>query len=265
MEIKRKPTALLLAGAYGVWELFAKPIWNLNVERVAERGNIDDALLGAGRMSDVIASIASYLPSSFGLGFVAGAVIFAYWDNVAAWGRRLRGREARPDMRAWIGNMWPHFDPENRNFELWISLINVGDVPLQLKRLEGTAKIVSMGGTFDLTEPRFHQKLDAFIERAHYATVAVRFDAPAKFWSCLPDMFIWNSPHTSLRLDEFAVVMQSADGTEKIVKGWDSMRLTAGEWEVRSVQTFPLFSSKEEQERFQTAMGNVVKRFGMKL
>jgi hypothetical protein len=85
MEVKRKPTALVLAGLYFAWELVGRPIWNLNVERVAEEGQFDTTLVEGAPVLEWAARALDYLPHSFPAGFVAGAIIFAYWDTWTAW------------------------------------------------------------------------------------------------------------------------------------------------------------------------------------
>jgi hypothetical protein len=262
---KRKQTAWWLAGAYFVWTLVIQPIWNLNIEKLAEKNGVDGMVAEFAPMT-WLQNIWSYLPSSFAAGFVAGALIFSYWDNIVAFVRNGRGKKPERDMRVWIGNMWPHFDPEHRTIELWLSLVNVGTEPLRLVRPQGMVKITSAGGTFELRNPRFQDTLDhdAVFQRANYTSMSVRFDVPAKIWAALPDMFIWRSPRTIMHLDEFSIIMAAEDKTEKVVKGWDSMRLTTGDWEICSRETFKMFESPEDKEKFQKSLGAIAKIFGTK-
>lgn len=72
----------------------------------------------------------------------------------------------------------------------------------------------------------------------------VKFDVPPNLWDIYPDMFIWNQPRTCFELAELTIIIESEDGAEKAIKGWESMRLTAGQEEVRSVESFPLLKKE---------------------
>lgn len=262
---KRKQTAWWLVGSYVVWTLVIQPIWNLNIERAAEKGGVDGVVAEFAPMTWV-REIWSFLPSSFAAGFVAGALIFSYWENIVGFIRGVGGKKPDRDMRVWIGNMWPHFDPEHRTIDLWITLVNVGTEPLKLVRPQGLIKITSAGGSYELSRPRFQQSPDegVFYSRGVYSTIAVRFDVPSKIWSSLPDMFIWRNPRTIMHFEEFSIIMAAEDLTEKVVKGWDSLRLTTGDWEICSRETFKLFDSPEQKEKFQKSLGSLGSLFGSK-
>lgn len=148
MQIKRKPTAIGLAVAYLLWEALVQPIWNLNLERVAEQNKIDGTLAGFAPVT-WLREIGAYLPSSFAAGFVVGALIFAYWDNIVAKFRRYILRkpdgetedEEEEDQRLWIGNVEayaPNIYGDGR-FLIFVTLLNIGPRVVRLKRVQGAA------------------------------------------------------------------------------------------------------------------------------
>lgn len=195
----------------------------------------------------------SYLPSSFAAGFVTGALIFAYWDNIMSFIRRMPKIEApeepKQDFRAWIGCMRPNFDCSQRTIDLWVSIINVGDASFRLKKPEGHVILRAGRSRYRLTSPRFSTASEDLHSRGAYSTLAIRFDVPPKLWDSYPDMFQWNNPRTHLELSELSVQVEAEDGAVKSIHGWESMRLTAGEEEVRSVQTFPIARNEEERRQ----------------
>lgn len=265
MQIKRKPTATILFTAYVLWSGIIQPVWNLNIEKAAERQNLDTALIDGGAVMDWLRWFASYVPSSFGLGFVTGALIFAYWDNITGFVRRRGGVNLKPDMRAWIGNMRPTFDPENNKIELWISVINVGDATFTIKRVEGSVTVKTMDGEFILTDPLIDYNSEPEIHPNNYYTFSIHLSGPSTFWKLTPDMFIWRNPRTYMEFDGLSIFIASQDGTEKKIETWESMRLTTGEWEVCSVETQKIWKSDKERDDFQSAIGAIVKHFGAKL
>jgi len=87
MEIKRKPTAWIVAGAIIFNEWVIKPVWDYYIQNAAQKAQLGTEAGRAHLMSYFHAAI-SYIPSSFGLGFAAGALIFAYWDSLSRAFRR---------------------------------------------------------------------------------------------------------------------------------------------------------------------------------
>lgn len=89
MHVRSKPLiVIVLAILFVLWELIGQPLWNLNVERVAEHQEIDEVLrdalptLSEGTMSDSAVEWIDYLTGPFFTGFVLGALIFGFWDWV---------------------------------------------------------------------------------------------------------------------------------------------------------------------------------------
>lgn len=145
MQIKRKPTAWLLLAGYVVWTGFIQPVWNLNVEHLAQKGQLDTAIDSWGRAMSVLAAIAGYIPSSFGLGFVVGALIFAYWDNIAS-KMRLPWKKApeteapvKPTAGVWVGKVEPFLNNvlDEGVIKIFVSFINSGIEPVTLRGLRG--------------------------------------------------------------------------------------------------------------------------------
>lgn len=260
MEIKKKPTAWGLVAALAAWELVVQPVWNLMVERVAEQKSIDRVLAESNAMT-VIEDAANYLPSSFAAGFVAGALIFAYWDNIVSyWKIRRHGRPVLDD-RAWIGNQWINIDPQQKHFDLWITLINIGDVVLKMSRVEGNAVLKGGGLSHALYNSRLIGEFQGDFERGTYASFAIRFDLSPKVWALFPAMFGWSNPRTYLKTKDVSIIMTKPDGSEKSIALWESMRLTAGDWQVKSVQTFPLFKDENEKRDLENALTDALDMF----
>lgn len=261
MEIRRKPTALGVAAAFGVWELFLKPIWTLNVERLAEKERIDTALSGGGRMMDALSMIASYVPSSFGLGFVVGALLFAYWDVISAFVKtRILRREVPADIRAWVGNIVPRFG-NNGFVSLHVYLISVGETPFIIDRMEGHIKFTFDDGTgkrrtVELPTPVFNENpaLREVLTQGFYCLLELVQPVPRDVERCFFDTFTWK-PYPSFDFEDLNISLVSENRlTTKRLKLWDSLRLSAGETVVRSDQTTRLFSSDAEAQAFRETM-----------
>lgn len=93
---KRKWTAVILAGSYILLEWVFRPIWNLNVERIAEHGKFDTTLVEGVPVLEWIGRFLAFLPQSFLAGFVTGAVVFAFWDTWWGWLSRSKKEPAIP-------------------------------------------------------------------------------------------------------------------------------------------------------------------------
>lgn len=260
MEIKKKPTAWGLVAALAAWELVVQPVWNLMVERFAEQNSLDRVLTESDAMT-VIENLASYLPSSFAAGFVVGALIFAYWDNIVTYWRIRRHGLPKLDDRAWVANQWVNFDPQQKNFDLWITLISIGDVPLRISRVEGNAVLKAGGLTHELSNGYFVREFSDTFEKGTYVSLPIRFDLSPKVWRLLPDMFGWSNPRTYLKTKGVSIIMMKPDGSEKSVELWESMRLTTGDWQVKSVQTFPIFKDEQEKDDLKNALTDALEIF----
>jgi hypothetical protein len=82
---------------YALYDLVLKPIWLLNVERLAERASIDNTLSDTASGSGIVAAVRDFfgfLPHSFGWGFATAALIFGFWDVIVDAFRRLILRRA---------------------------------------------------------------------------------------------------------------------------------------------------------------------------
>ncbi|HUF88162.1 MAG TPA: hypothetical protein VMM59_12330, partial [Thermohalobaculum sp.] len=72
-----------------LWELVGQPIWNLNVERLAEQREIDGALrdnlpsIGGITVPSVVIEWVDYLTGPFLTGFVIAAAIFGLGPSIA--------------------------------------------------------------------------------------------------------------------------------------------------------------------------------------
>lgn len=94
--------------------------------------------------------LVSYVPSSFGLGFVVGGLLFAYWDAIADRFPILKRDKATPapvpalGLRAWCGDIL--FDTSKIAGDgyatLWISFINCGDTTLSVGKVSGFIKVI---------------------------------------------------------------------------------------------------------------------------
>lgn len=278
MEIKKRPTALALFVGYLVWDLVIKPIWTLNIERLAERQNLDSTLSNGGVM-DWIYWLSGYVPSSFGLGFVTGGVIFAYWDSILVAIRRRASPQiepqqvkAKPDIRAWVGNMVPYFDLKEDGYaKLRISIIGVGHTPFRVSSVTGNIEmkyVRGRGGQAKIRLPSPLIDVQAIpqdqIKNGHYFNLWLFQPIPPDLAREIPDTFGWPPP-PSLHFGDLEITLISEDGSAtKRLKLWDSMRLQAGENLVRYDETMPLFPSEQDREKIQQSLGDVVRRFGAK-
>ncbi|HEX7856244.1 MAG TPA: hypothetical protein VF489_09025 [Sphingobium sp.] len=278
MSIKKKPVAIVITATYCLWTVVLQPIWNLNVEKIAEAGRLDKALLGWRSFPEQLSLLASYLPHSFGLGFVVGALIFAYWDQIARVVRlyvfRKDNQETLADtsaMRAWVGNMLAHFDRDKPHvFQLAISVINIGDVPFSVSHVAGQMAWSHADEDDRRTETpvpyvTLVERDEAPIIDPGFTTIFyLEAPIPPNIVRSLPDMFFWHK-RPYLKFDGLQIFLTAQCGQEMQLKLWDSMRMTTGEWQVRCVETFPIFKSKEEQTEFTKALaglGKVAARLG---
>ncbi|WP_152522531.1 hypothetical protein [Sphingobium ummariense] len=155
MQIKRKPTAWAAVVAYVVWTGVVQPVWNLNIEKAAEKGKLDTALIDGGKVMDWVHWLVSYVPSSFGLGFITGALIFAYWDNIGARISSLRTGIKLPKPRpasVWVGQT--DLDAANmlndNGFKVRIWLYNGGTEVLFFRGVSGCPFLVLTGENNDM-------------------------------------------------------------------------------------------------------------------
>ena len=269
MQIKKKPTAVAVAVAYLAWEIVLQPIWNLNLERLAERQSIDTALADGGGIMDAFRAAAEYVPSSFGLGFVVGGLLFAYWDVVTANFRAHGLRKSEADLRAWVGNMVPHFDVEKKGYaEIYIYLIGVGTTPFRINGVKGNILLTHDNGKCQRVKTKLptpsisnNPTDDRPLEAGHHCLLILSQPVPKAVTSLLPDIFGYN-PYPHFDFDDLNITLTSLDGrASKRLKLWESMRLSSGDGQVRSVQAIKMFQSAEEATRFTESMAGLLKFF----
>ncbi|WP_066817982.1 hypothetical protein [Sphingomonas mali] len=259
MGNKKRPVALVLAALYAVWQVFVQPVWNLNIERLAEKEKIDTTLSNWDRLMDTLWAIGAYVPKSFPLGFVVGALIFAYWDAIIAAVRKYILRkpdapiEGGSPLRAWLGRMVPFFE-EDDSILLMLWVINLGTVPFRFGVVSGDIKFTYVAG--DST--RRYVKLSVLLkescttgsplEPGYYGPLWLHVPIPKGLRRELPDTFGW-TPYPSLSFENLDIQLVSEDGLHsKSLELWDSMRLSAGENVIRYDETMKLFKSDEERK-----------------
>lgn len=259
MGNKKRPVALVLAVLYVLWQVFIQPIWNLNIERLAEKEKIDTTLSNWDHLMDALWAIGAYIPKSFPLGFVIGALIFAYWDAIVAGVRRhiLRKPDIAPvdeqTIRAWVGRMTPFFEDDD-SVSMMITVINVGSMPFRFGVVSGNIKFTFVAGD---TKRRYINltplvKESSTNERAmkpgEYGPLWLHIPIPKNIRRELPDTFDWK-PYPSFSFENLDIQLISEDGTcSKSLQLWDSMRLSAGEAIVRYDETFKLFDSEAQRK-----------------
>lgn len=274
MQIKRKPTAWILAGAYLAWDLLLKPIWTLNIERAAEQGDMDKALTSGGRFMEAVSGIgtyfnwlASYIPSSFGLGFVVGGLLFAYWDNLVAIFKRYALRQTAPiqepdEIKAWAGDISVHFrESQPDKATLFIRALNWGKLPFSLKSIEGHIVFRHDDGNHTVVHTKLptptmaHDDSDLVAEPGYIMILDITQPIPARIVELMPDVFRWK-PRPYFELGELEITLEAPNGQTKRLKLCDSIRLTTGDWAVRSNQAEKMFNSEEEAREFRQKMLN---------
>lgn len=257
MKAAKRPTAVLLAIAYAGWELVIKPIWTLNVERVATVRGLDVTGWKLQNISNWWSHLTSYLPSSFGLGFVVGALLFAYWDTIVRVFRKHILREPQlSGVRVWVGNMSPFFDPNDRsNLTLVVSIVNLG-VPVRITGISGNIilKYQSYGrsarqeiklDTPNIENATVHREE---LEFGYTAILSVRQPMPSILQKEVFDIF-GRRPFPSMHFSELDIQLEAdAETRPQRLKLWDSMRMSAGEWEVRAVETMRMFKTDAEHK-----------------
>ncbi len=270
MEIKKRPTAAVIGGAILAWQLVLQPIWNLNVEKFAEQNNLDTTLSGGSIMTSVSA-LFDFLPSSFATGFAVGALIFAYWDWLAsAVRRKVRPSSELGRVRAWAANLSPSMDQKAGTISIWMQVICVGDLPFRIAGVEGTISLKADNGskkrvTYTIDNIRYAlAPTEKLVTLGMFAGLSIEMDAPRQFLANMPDVMFWK-PYPLLEFSDLTIWLETESGLKKRLTLWDSMRLSSGDWQIKGVETFPLFKTEEERETLQKAIGAVVKRFGVKL
>lgn len=265
MQIKKRPTAIWIAGALFLWSLIGQPIWNLNIERLAEKQQIDSALSEGGVMS-WFNTIVSYVPNSFGLGFAAGALIFAYWDILARVfsERVLRKPVEAPRLRPWVGRIVPHYE-HNVGLSIWIYVINVGEIPFIYKKLEGAIRLSFVNGSskrvsFTLPAPLISNNptIDGPLEHGKSAPLILEQRFPRDVINEFPDAFTWK-PYPNLGLEDLKIIIETPEGqlsTELPL--WESIRMSTGETEVRYVETFKAFPDDRSRQRLTESLVKVI-------
>lgn len=257
MKAAKRPTAVLLALAYAGWELVLKPIWTLNVERVATVRGLDVTGWKLQSISNWWSHLISYLPSSFGLGFVVGALLFAYWDAIVRVFRKNVLRVPQlSGVRVWVGSMSPFFDPNDRsNLTLVVSIVNLG-VPVRITGISGNIilRYQSYGSNrrqeMELTTPSIDNP-SAHSEELNFgytAILSIKQPIPSPLQKEVFDMF-GRQPFPSMRFSKLDIQLAADTETKpQRLKLWDSMRMSAGEWQVRSVETMRIYKTDEEHD-----------------
>lgn len=277
MEIKKKPTALILAGGYLLWDLLLKPIWNLNVERLAESRELDQTLSG-GNLIAWADWLASYIPNSFGIGFVSAALLFAYWDIIQAAFRRHVLRQVIPEavndaaaeITAWVGCIAASFDLEKQGYAtLRLSIISVGSTPFRIAEVRGYITLKYVTGSNRRTAVKLpppsilnNPSQDGAFERGHTGQLWLAQAIPHDVAREMPDLFSW-SPYPSYEFENLEIVLRAEDdpNTTKRLKLWHSMRLSAGEGKVRCDETMKLFQSEGQAKELTDALAAVARHF----
>jgi hypothetical protein len=268
MQVKKKPTAWVLATLFAIWQLVVQPIWNLNVEKVAEHDGLDGALVRWRSGMSAAWSLAQYVPSSFGLGFVCGGLIFAYWDTAVAWFRRrvLKKDSALPspesvEIKAWLGEASVSLsESDPSQLRLFLRVLNWGTAAFKVSRVEGSMVLGHDNGFnrmvyTPLAVPALvHNRGEGdTVQPGHIRYIELQQHLPSKIVKILPDMLSW-SMRPSIELKDLSIILQSEGLPDKPLGLPDSLRITAGEWVVRTDQTSRLFKTEEERIAFAKSM-----------
>jgi len=95
MPKKKGWIAGTLLALWVLWDNFGKPIWTLNVERWAEKKMLDTQLRDSvpdswwDSLIIWVQESFNFITGPFGLGFALGALLFAFWDPLAKYGKKL--------------------------------------------------------------------------------------------------------------------------------------------------------------------------------
>ncbi len=275
MQIKRRPAAIALAVAYGLWTVVIQPLWNLNLERLAEKQKLDTTLANGSGLMEWLTWFVGYVPSSFGLGFVTGALIFAYWDLIAStFNRHILRRTveiAAPEIKAWVGSISVTIkEKEPGMAHIFLEVLNWGEVPFKLSKLRGNI-VMSHGNSNGvrvktaLLQPAIGRPEDweRLVEPGFILMVDMAQPLPATITRYMPDLFAWPT-RPYFEFGDFEVWVQSPEGLSKRLKLSDSVRLTAGDWAIRTDKTTTIFNTPEEAEKFRIllAAGEALKKLG---
>lgn len=274
MKTSKRFTALLLAVLYAVWELVLKPIWTYNVERVAAQHDLDVTVWRAGPLGNGWAYLISYIPSSFGLGFVVGGLIFAYWDIIAKrFHSRFASRGDETRIKVWVGNMNPHFPFDDGDVaNIIISIVNIG-CPVKIGNISGNASISFDPGngsrrSVELPTPALDSSdlQENSIGSGYTALIVVKQPIPRSFMEYMPATLMWK-PYPSLTFEKLIIQLVAEDEPKpQRLKLWESMRLSAGDREVRAVETFKIFKSadegKQELKKLTNSLGALARLIG---
>ncbi|WP_157215191.1 hypothetical protein [Flavisphingomonas formosensis] len=262
MEVKKRPTALLLATAYAAWQLIIQPIWNLNVENLAQQGNVDKAFVHGRVVVTWLSDMSAYVPSSFGLGFVCGSLLFAYWDALS---RRFRKHVLKrgetvlsdePVIRAWLGNMVPHFDhEESASPSIYLTVLNFGAIPFKIRAIEGFITLSHDNGNMEKVETRLphafmnKEDMEREVPPNHQILLKLIQPFPPSILRLMPDIFK-SSIRPYYDFTNLKIILCSDIAPDRDLRIWESMRLTTGAWSVRGDETFKMFKTPEERKQF---------------
>ncbi|MDB5710787.1 MAG: hypothetical protein JWL96_2857 [Sphingomonas bacterium] len=270
MQSKRKPTALILAIVVAVVQWIIKPLWDSYLQNTVQPAKLG-ATVGWQTVIHTFWAIVAYIPNSFSVGFVTGALIFAYWDTIIPAFRRHVLRKAAPEiadardgLRAWVGSIVFSVDEKDEgNASLTLRVINFGNVPFSIRSLSGHTILKHDDGSGKHTKtklpPPYLRHDQAHLENippGYVVTVLMDQRLPPNITRLLPDIFTW-SARPYLVFNELNIDLTADKMPASRLKLWDSIRLTAGPWQVRGVQTFPMFESDDEAEKFRESMAAV--------
>ena len=255
MKTSKRSTAVLIAAFYAFWELVLKPIWTYNVERVAAQNDLDVTVWRVGHLRDGWVYFTSYIPSSFGLGFAVGGLMFAYWDVLAKLLHpRFKRKREETGIRVWVGNMSPQFQFDDKDVaSIFISIVNLG-CPVKIGHIYGSASISFDPGngsrkSVELPTPALdtNELQEKTIPSGHTAVLVIKQPMPRRVVACMPATFMWK-PYPSLAFENLTIQLVAENElTPQRLRLWDSMRLSTGDREVRAVETVKWFKSGEEK------------------
>lgn len=265
MELKRKPAALVVAVIVIGWQAVGQPLWNLNVERWAEQRNLDTTLTNGHTSMSALWGFFDYIPSSFSLGFAIGGLLFAYWDAIVLAFRRHILRHApkaadAPEPKVWAGDITAVFDQkEPSRARVIIRALNWGQVPFTLSAFRGHMTMTHDNGSGRKTITKLEpptidpETWGQLVEPGYILFLDLTQHIPRNITRMLPDMFSWGV-RTYINFDALEIEVTSPDGKSKTMKLCDCIRLTTGDWEVRSSQCTRMFKSDEEAAKFKEDM-----------
>lgn len=256
------------------------------IEKAVGWGGSIDFMLARSKDPGWVGTVIKVLADNLGLLFILAGVAFIVWNERRRTERLLDSRlpvgvgteeQQAPDtneeqpIRLFAGKMEPSFEEDFGAMEMFISVVNLGSTPVRMAHVEGAISLKADGGDsrrreWELPPPTLghNPTKDGPLEHGYHGLFSVVQRFPAEVRALFPDTCGWK-PYPSLEFGKLNIMFESEDRKSTYrLKLWDSIRLSAGEREIRARETTRLWETEEDRKKAAEALANLTVTLGLR-